>query len=177
LVFIQLPVFIGLYRSLQFDIELRQAPLIPGLAWCANLAAPDMLLDWSGWMFDVVQHGIGGFLVLGPYFNILPIFTVVLFIVQQKMFTPPPTNEQAEMQQKIMGYMMVLIGLMFYTVASGLCLYFIASSLWGLTERTFLPKAAKTTPGAAATPSTTSKAAQNGSPAKRAAKRKQRGGK
>jgi len=30
---------------------------------------------------------------------------------------------------------------LFYKVASGLCLYFIASTLWGLAERRFLPKA------------------------------------
>jgi YidC/Oxa1 family membrane protein insertase len=31
---------------------------------------------------------------------------------------------------------------MFFKVASGLCIYFIVSSLWGLVERRFLPKAA-----------------------------------
>jgi len=44
------------------------------------------------------------------------------------------------MQQKMMKYMMVFMGLMFYKVASGLCLYFIASTLWGLAERKLLPK-------------------------------------
>ena len=44
------------------------------------------------------------------------------------------------MQQKMMKYMMVFMGLMFYKVASGLCLYFIASSLWGIAERKLLPK-------------------------------------
>ena len=44
--FVQLPIFIGLYRALSVDIELRQAPLIPGLRWCSNLAGPDMLLYW-----------------------------------------------------------------------------------------------------------------------------------
>jgi YidC/Oxa1 family membrane protein insertase len=63
------------------------------------------------------------------------------------MTMPPPANEQAEMQQKMMKYMMVFIGLMFYKVASGLCLYFIASSLWGVAERKLLPKAR--TPGSA----------------------------
>jgi YidC/Oxa1 family membrane protein insertase len=44
--------------------------------------------------------------------------------------------------------MMVFFGLMFYKVAAGLCLYFIASSLWGLAERKlFLPK--RQPPGAA----------------------------
>ena len=46
----------------------------------------------------------------------------------------------AGMQQKMMKYMMVFMGLMFYKVAAGLCLYFIASSLWGFAERQLLPK-------------------------------------
>ena len=58
------------------------------------------------------------------------------------MFMPPPADEQAAMQQKMMQYMMLFIGVMFFTVASGLCVYFIASSLWGIAERKLLPKAA-----------------------------------
>ena len=61
-------------------------------------------------------------------------------IVQQKMMTPPPADEQQAMQQKMMKYMMVFFGLMFYKVAAGLCLYFIASSVWGFCERKLLPK-------------------------------------
>ena len=61
-------------------------------------------------------------------------------VLQQKMFTPPPTDEQQEAQQKMMTYMMVFMGFMFYKVAAGLCIYFIASSLWGLAERKLLPK-------------------------------------
>jgi YidC/Oxa1 family membrane protein insertase len=44
------------------------------------------------------------------------------------------------MQQKMMKYMMIFFGLMFYKVAAGLCIYFIASSVWGFTERKLLPK-------------------------------------
>jgi YidC/Oxa1 family membrane protein insertase len=32
------------------------------------------------------------------------------------------------------------MGLMFYSVPAGMCIYFIASSLWGLAERKLLPK-------------------------------------
>ena len=39
-----------------------------------------------------------------------------------------------------MKYMMVFMGLLFFKVASGLCIYFIASSLWGVAERKLLPK-------------------------------------
>jgi YidC/Oxa1 family membrane protein insertase len=46
--------------------------------------------------------------------------------------------------------MMIFMGLLFYKVPSGLCVYFVASSLWGLAERKFLPKprAGGTTPSA-----------------------------
>jgi YidC/Oxa1 family membrane protein insertase len=146
-IFIQMPVFIGLYRSLMVAIELRDAPLLThSIRWCSNLAGPDMLYDWSGYMPQWFNAGVGVF-ALGPYFNLLPIGAVILMIVQMKMFTPPPADEQAAVQQKVMKYMMVFMGLMFYKVASGLCIYFIVSSLWGLVERRFLPK---TTPPAGA---------------------------
>ncbi len=48
LMFLQLPIFIGLYRCLSVDIELRQAALIPGVQWCSNLAGPDMAWYWKG---------------------------------------------------------------------------------------------------------------------------------
>lgn len=144
-VFIQMPVFIGLYRSLMVAIELRDAPLFSNaIRWCSNLAAPDMLYDWHWFMPAFINSGTGVF-GLGPYFNLLPILTIGLFIAQQKMFMPPPADEQAAMQQKVMKYMMIFMGLMFFKVASGLCIYFIASSIWGLAERRFLPK---TTPPA-----------------------------
>lgn len=141
-IFIQMPVFMGLYRSLMVAIELRDAPLITNsIRWCSNLAAPDMLVDWRSFMPDFIAGGSGIF-ALGPYFNLLPILTVVLFIWQQKMFMPPAADEQAAMQQKIMQYMMIFFGILFFKVASGLCIYFIASSLWSIAERQFLPKPA-----------------------------------
>lgn len=132
--FLQLPIFIGLYRSLMVDVELRQAPLIPGLDWCGNLAAPDMLWNWSAVMPSFVEYYIGSHL------NVLPLVTVGLFLWQQKLFMPPPTDPQAELQQKMMQYMMIFMAFMFYQVAAGLCIYFIASSLWGIAERKLLPK-------------------------------------
>lgn len=138
LMFLQLPVFIGLYKCLSVDIELRQAALIPGVEWCSNLAAPDMLFRFPDGVFDFIRGEASGW--LGPYFNILPCFTIALFIVQQKLFTPPATDEQTRMTQKMMNYMMVFMGVMFFKVPSGLCIYFIASSLWGIAERTLLPK-------------------------------------
>ena len=135
--FLQLPIFIGLYRSLSVDIELRQAPLIPGLDWCANLAGPDQLWRWDGVLPAFLGSETG---FLGPYLNILPLFSVGLMLVQQKMFTPPPQDEQQAMQLKMMKYMMIFFGFMFFRVPAGLCLYFITSSLWGIGERKLIPK-------------------------------------
>lgn len=135
--FIQLPVFLGLYRGLSVDIALRDQPLIPGLAWCSDLSAPDQFMYWKDWM-PAVLGAEGGW--LGPYLNILPLITMVLFLVQQKLFTPPAMDDQQKLMQKMMGFMMLFMGLMFFKVPSGLCLYFITSSIWGILERKLLPK-------------------------------------
>jgi YidC/Oxa1 family membrane protein insertase len=146
-IFIQMPIFIGLYRSLMVAIELRDAPLFSNsIQWCSNLAGPDMLWDWSTFLRGIganfIIDGAGIFPALGPYFNLLPILTIILFIVQQKVLMPPSTDPQQAATQKMMKYMMIFMGFMFFKVASGLCIYFVASSLWGLAERKFLPKAA-----------------------------------
>ena len=44
------------------------------------------------------------------------------------------------MMQKMMTFMMIFMGVMFFKVSAGLCLYFITSSLWGIIERKLLPK-------------------------------------
>jgi YidC/Oxa1 family membrane protein insertase len=150
--FIQLPIFMGLYRALQVNVELRGAQLIPStwVQWCSNLAAPDMFFDWSRFMPAGINNGIGfkgvpligPMLGLGPYLNLLPIITIALYLIQQKVMMPPAVDEQAAAQQKMMKYMMIFVGLMFYKVAAGLCIYFIATTIWSLAERRFVPKAA-----------------------------------
>jgi YidC/Oxa1 family membrane protein insertase len=151
---IQLPIFIGLYKSLMYDVELRDEPLIPlAVRWCSNLAAPDMLFNWTSLLPEYVTSTGSGIFFFGPYFNLLPIVTLILFIWQQKVMMPPAADEQAAMQQKVMKYMMIFIGIMFFKVASGLCIYIIATTLWGVCERKFLPKAkpAGSVPAAAKT--------------------------
>jgi YidC/Oxa1 family membrane protein insertase len=137
LVFFQLPIFVGLYRCLSVDIDLRDAPLIPGIEWASNLAGPDKLFYWKDWLWLALSDETGW---LGPYFNVFPIITMVLFIIQQKLFTPPATDEQTKMQQTMMTYMTIWMGFLFYKVPAGLCIYFITSSLWGICERKLLPK-------------------------------------
>ena len=129
---IQLPIFFGLYQAFNISVEMRGAHFL----WVDNLAAPDRLFDF-------------GFVMpfLGPSFNLLPILTVCLFLVQQKMLMPPATTPEMEMQHKVFFYMTIFMGYMFYSVAAGMCVYFIASSLWGLAERKLLPKRPTPAPG------------------------------
>ncbi len=122
--FVQLPIFTGLWMALNSSVDLRRAPFL----YFHNLAAPDALfhlpfvVPFLGW----------------TDFNLLPFFTVALFVVQQKMFMPPPTDDQQQMQYKMMNVMTIVMGVMFYRVPAGLCVYFISSSLWGIGERKLL---------------------------------------
>jgi YidC/Oxa1 family membrane protein insertase len=143
--FIQLPIFIGLYKALSIDAGLYGTPLFSSsIRWCNDLSAPDKLCDWSGFWSGMgwTSFNMGqSVFALGPYFNLLPMLTVTLFLAQMIFTMPPPTDDQSRMQRKMMQFMMPLMGLMFFKVPSGLCLYFIVSTIWGLLERRFIPKA------------------------------------
>ncbi|WP_283432280.1 YidC/Oxa1 family insertase periplasmic-domain containing protein [Neorhodopirellula lusitana] len=142
--FVQLPIFVGLYRTLSVDIELRQAAFSSWTNWASNLAAPDQLMYWGDWMWDYMSaRGIGW---LGPYFNILPVVVTLLFLAQQKLFMPPATDEQTAMTQKMMSYMTLIMALLFFRVPAGLCIYFITSSLWGIGERILVKRTLPKTP-------------------------------
>lgn len=130
---IQLPIVIGLYRCVSVDVGLRQQSLFPGWDWCSNLAGPDMFMDWHSWMPEFIAgRGSGWF---GPYLNILPIVTITLFIIQQKVLMPKATDEQTRVAQQMMMVMTIMMGVLFFKVPAGLCIYFITSSSWSLVER------------------------------------------
>jgi YidC/Oxa1 family membrane protein insertase len=134
--FLQLPIFIGLYTALSSSVDLRMAPFL----WFDNLASPDALFKLP---FRVPFFG-------WTEFNLLPIISTGLMFFQQKMMMPPPADEEQAMQQKMMNFMMIFMGAMFYRVPAGLCVYFIASSLWGMVERWLLNKLQKRVESSAA---------------------------
>jgi YidC/Oxa1 family membrane protein insertase len=121
-----------------------------------------------------INRGVGMF-GLGPYFNLLPVVSVLLFLWQQKKIMPPPTDEQQAMQQRIMQFMMIFMGIMLYKVASGLGVYFIASSLWGVAERKYLPKVTPKNPDQPAAVSRPAPRPVQGRDGASAGKRKTRG--
>ena len=75
-----------------------------------NLAAPDALMRFQTHLPIVGWNE----------FNLLPLITVALFLVQQKLFMPPPASEQDRLNVKIMNFMMVFMGFMFYRSPAGL---------------------------------------------------------
>jgi len=136
---LQFPIMIGLYCALQESVIFR----LDSFLWMPNLAAPDMLIFWTEQIpFVSTPSDLGSTLYLGPYFNILPLIAVGLMIFQQKAMMPPSDDPQVQAQQRMMKFMMILMGLFFYKVAAGLCIYFIAGSVLGLVERRFIPKPA-----------------------------------
>ncbi len=131
---IQLPIFVGLWQALNTSFFLRHANFL----WIRDLAAPDMLFH-----IPIEIPYVTSF--LGQWFNVLPFIVIALMLFQTKLFAPPATTPEAEMQQKMMKYMMVFMGVMFYKVPSGLGIYFITSSLWAIGERLLLPKVGQAT--------------------------------
>jgi YidC/Oxa1 family membrane protein insertase len=128
--FLQMPIFIALYHSINISVDLRMAPMHLFGHWIDNLAAPDNLfafgfaLPFLGW----------------NAFNLLPVITIVLFVLNQKITMPPPVDEEQALQYKMMNVMMIVMGVFFWRVPAGLCVYFIVSSIWGMTERLLLKK-------------------------------------
>jgi YidC/Oxa1 family membrane protein insertase len=122
--FLQIPVFFGLFSALRAAFDLRQAPFA---GWIHDLAKPDQLARIN---FDTHLPFIGTI----EYFNLLPILMVVLWVLQQRLM-PKPTDEQAAKMQKIMMIMPVFMGFFLYSYAAGLSLYMITQSGMGIIEQ------------------------------------------
>lgn len=118
---VQIPIFVALYTAISVSVDLRMAKFL----WIDNLASPDALFNFG---FKVPFLG-------WEQFNLLPFLTIGLFVAQQKLTMPPPADEEQAMQYRMMNFMMIFMGVMFYRVPAALCIYFIASSIWGLGER------------------------------------------
>lgn len=127
---LQMPIFIALYRALQVSVDLRMAPMHIFGTWIDNLASTDRLFPLG---FAIPLLG-------WTEFNLLPLLSTALMIVNQKLTMPPPVDEEQRIQQKTMTFTMGLMGAMFYRVPSGLCVYIITSSAWGMIERALLKK-------------------------------------
>jgi YidC/Oxa1 family membrane protein insertase len=121
---IQMPFLYAFYRVLSIAIELRHAPWL----WVTDLSAPETL----------------------PI-HLLPIILVVTQFLTQKM---TPAAGVDPNQQKMMLFMPIMFGFMFYSLSSGLVLYYLTSNLVGVSQQLiinrFMPTSA---PASVAAPS------------------------
>lgn len=109
---IQIPFFIAFYNVLSNAIELRHASWL----WVSDLSQPEQLA-----------------------IKILPIAMIASQFVMQKM-TPATSMDPA--QQRIMMLMPLMLGFMFYWVASGLVLYWFTGNLVSIGQQWFINKTA-----------------------------------
>lgn len=133
-IFLQLPIWIALINTFSVAIELRQTAFL----WIDDLTQPDMLAQLP---FALP--------LLGDWFNLLPLIYVVVTLINQRMM-PKSEDPQVQAQQKMMAFMMIAFGFIFYSFASGLLIYFIISALVGIGEQKLIRKelaAAGITPG------------------------------
>ena len=124
-IFLQIPIFFGLFSALRVAFDLRHQPF---MGWIQDLSQPDRLITFA----DTYPF-------VGDAFNLLPILMVVLWIGQQKVMPKPATmNEQQAQMQKIMMWMPIMFGFFLYNYASGLSLYMITTSAFGIVESTVI---------------------------------------
>jgi YidC/Oxa1 family membrane protein insertase len=111
---LQLPILYAFWRVLDLPIELRHAPWI---WWVKDLSQPD------------TSH------ILGMNIPILPTLMIISMFVVQKM-TPMPT---ADPQQKTMMLLMpLMMGFIFFRLASGLNLYYFVANLVGIAQQALI---------------------------------------
>jgi YidC/Oxa1 family membrane protein insertase len=112
--FLQLPVFIGLYYALQGAIALRQEPFI---GWMHDLSAPEALFVVPGLELPI---------------RLLPILMGGSMVLQARLTPTTMDPVQARMMNTIMP---VMFTFMFYQFASGLVLYWLVSNLLGIAQQ------------------------------------------
>ena len=72
-IFIQMPIFFGLFSALRTSFDLRQAPF---MGYIQDLSRPDALLPWdAGFSLPMVGEIVS--------FNLLPIIMVIMWVLQQ----------------------------------------------------------------------------------------------
>lgn len=111
---LQMPIFIALYNTLSRSVELKNAHFL----WIKDLSMPDAFFPLS---FSIP--------LLGNTINLLPILMIGAMILQQKISQTSTGSSQSEQQKLIANIMPVMFGFIFYSLPSGLVLYWLTSTL------------------------------------------------
>ncbi len=125
---IQMPIFIALYQTFQYNADMRGASFL----WVSDLTLPDQV--WG--MPLAFLHG--WVLSLNP----LPLIYIAVTI-WMGLTTPIPVtaaggDPMQEQMAKSMRWMPVLFGLIFYNMPAGLVLYFTVNAVISTIEVKFI---------------------------------------
>lgn len=133
--FLQMPIWIALYRAIYANFELRGAGFLP--FWITDLSAQDALFTFP----EITVPFVGWHL---DSFNFLPVLLGIAMFLQQKLMPHSKAaaqNDQMAQQQKMMMFMMPIMMLVFlYKAPSGLNLYIMASTFAGVFEQIVIRK-------------------------------------
>jgi YidC/Oxa1 family membrane protein insertase len=113
-ILLQMPIFFGFYRMLQYASELRHEPFL----WVKDLAQPDTL-------FYIPLPLFGYFPV-----NVLPLIMAATMVVQMRM--TPMTGDK--MQQRIFTFMPFIFLIICYNFASALSLYWTTTNIFSIAQ-------------------------------------------
>lgn len=112
---IQIPIFFGFFKMLQYAVELRGQ----GFLWVQDLSQPDTLMH-----------------IAGVPLNILPIVMGITSFVQIAM--TPKTGDK--MQQRIMLFMPLIFFFFCYNYASALALYWATQNIFSIGQTLIMNK-------------------------------------
>jgi YidC/Oxa1 family membrane protein insertase len=121
-IFLQMPIFFGLYKLLSLSIEMRHQPFF---GWMKDLSAPDPF------MFGLFPNlGLPAFLAIG----ILPILLGITMWMMQRL-NPQPVDPVQQQVFAIMPWMMMFL---FAPLAAGLQLYYVFSNIISIMQQSWL---------------------------------------
>jgi YidC/Oxa1 family membrane protein insertase len=125
---LQMPVFWALFNVLSNTIELRQAPFV---SWINDLSAPDVLFTFGRTLP-----------FFGNSFHLLPILMGGAMVFQTRLGgSPTGDGTPAAAQTKMMNYLMpVLFTVFFYSVPSGLVLYWLVNNVLSIVQQYYVHK-------------------------------------
>ncbi len=122
---LQIPIFFGFYRMLQYAVELRGQ----GFLWVHDLSQPDTL---------TTLHLPFALPLLGEHLpiNVLPVIMAISSFIQIRM--TPMTGDK--MQQNIMKFMPLMFFFFCYNFASALALYWTTQNIFSIGQTWLMSK-------------------------------------
>lgn len=116
---LQMPFLYGFYKVLVLSIEMRQAPWI---LWVRDLSTPEHIFVPPVSLFGIEPR-------------VLPLLLCGTQFVLQKM-SPMPSPDPA--QQKMMTFMPFMFVLLFWSMSSGLVLYWLTGNIVGIAQQWYI---------------------------------------